>query len=73
MREIAARDGVHETEVSRTLTLAFISPDIVAAILAGRQPVELTAERLKRLQALPADWAGQRRLLGFTASPSTTS
>ncbi len=32
----------------------------------GRQPVELTAESLKRLPALPTDWDAQRRLLGFS-------
>jgi len=34
------------------------------AILQGRQPVELTAARLKRTH-LPLSWAEQRRLLGF--------
>jgi transposase-like protein len=35
------------------------------AILAGRQPIELTAKRLKRVGDLPVSWAEQRRLLGF--------
>jgi hypothetical protein len=46
------------------LPLAFLAPDIVEAILQGRQPVELTALRLKRTR-LPLSWVEQRRLLGF--------
>jgi len=42
--------------------LAFLSPQLVEAILLGRQPVELTATRLTQLD-LPLDWAEQHRLL----------
>jgi hypothetical protein len=51
--------------VSRILPLAFLAPDIVEAILDGRQPPELTAARLKRMRDLPLDWQQQRRYLGF--------
>ncbi len=47
------------------MKLAFLAPDIVQAILEGRQPVDLTAARLMRLSNLPASWEDQRRLLGF--------
>jgi hypothetical protein len=47
------------------LPLAYLAPDITQAILEGRQPVDLTAFRLKRIGALPVSWAEQRRLLGF--------
>ncbi len=53
------------SEVSRTLPLPFLAPDIVAAIVAGRQPHPLTARQLKRLGPLPGDWPAQRALLGF--------
>ncbi len=53
-------------DVSRTLPLGLLAPDIVEAILAGRQPVELTAKRLKRIRDLPVSWAEQRRALGFS-------
>jgi hypothetical protein len=33
--------------------------------MAGRQPPELTVERLKRLQDLPLEWSKQHTLLGF--------
>ena len=67
VREIARREGMDEGDVSRFLPLAFLAPDIVEAILAGRYPPDLTAERLKRLPVLPHDWNEQRRLLGFGA------
>ena len=68
--EIARQDGVDDGEISRVLPLAFLAPDIVEAIVQGRQPVALTARHLKRLKPLPASWAEQRRLLGFEASKS---
>ena len=49
---------------SRTIQLAFLAPDIVEAILAGHQPVELTPRRLMRTE-LPIEWHRQRCLLGF--------
>ena len=65
IREIAARDGTHASDVGRTLQLAFLAPDIVEAILTGRQPVELTARRLRQIGTLPLEWERQRRLLGL--------
>jgi hypothetical protein len=63
--DLARRHGIHQTDISRVLPLAFLAPDIVEAILDGRQPVELTAARLKRIR-LPHAWAEQRQILGFT-------
>jgi DNA invertase Pin-like site-specific DNA recombinase len=63
--ELTHRHGIHQADVSRALPLAFLAPDIVQAILDGRQPVELTAARLRRTR-LPHAWVEQRRVLGFT-------
>ncbi len=65
VREIAREAEVDEGDVSRFLPLAFLAPDIVEAILSGKQPVELTAEKLKRLRSLPKSWEEQRQLLGL--------
>ncbi len=64
VREIARRDGRDVGEVSRTLPLAFLAPDIVIAVLEGRQPVELTPRHLKR-GVLAGSWKEQRQALGF--------
>ncbi|HEY4135535.1 MAG TPA: recombinase family protein [Alphaproteobacteria bacterium] len=65
LRELGKRDGADRGDISRILPLAFLAPDIVEAILNGRQPPELTAARLKRMPDLPLDWQQQRRYLGF--------
>ena len=65
VHEISARDHINAGDVSRILPLAFLAPDIVEAILDGRQPTELTAARLKRMRDVPLDWQQQRAYLGF--------
>lgn len=62
---IADVEGVSRRYVGQLLPLAFLAPDIVEAILAGRQPVDLTAEKLVKRVELPLEWAEQRRVLGF--------
>jgi site-specific DNA recombinase len=62
-REIATDEGVGNPYVSRLFRLAFLAPDIVAAILNGRHPPQLTANRLMADTRLPLDWRAQRELL----------
>jgi site-specific DNA recombinase len=62
---LAARAGVRRRYLRYLLPLAFLSPEIVEQIAAGRQPVELTAETLIKRVVLPLDWAAQKRLLGI--------
>lgn len=61
--EIAAADGISAGDVSRSMQLAFLAPDLIEAILNGQQPIELTATRLKRIDALALLWEDQRRVL----------
>jgi len=65
VHDLARCAGADPGDVSRILPLAFLAPDIVEAVLDGRQPIELTAARLKRMRDLPLDWAKQRQRLGF--------
>jgi hypothetical protein len=65
LRDLARRHRQDVGEVSRTLPLAFLAPDIIEAILEGRQPVDLTPRRLLRIGILPLRWEDQRRRLGF--------
>ena len=63
---MASRLGVRRDYVAVLVRLSYLSPEIVGAILAGQQPVELTPTRLVMLSRnLPHDWQEQRRLLGF--------
>ncbi|MFO1126506.1 MAG: recombinase family protein [Methylocystis sp.] len=65
---MAARLGVRRDYLAVLMRLSYLSPEVVCAILAGQQPVELTPTRLVALSRnLPHDWREQRRVLGFTA------
>jgi hypothetical protein len=63
LKEIAAEEGVVSSYVSRLVRLAFLAPDIVADIMSGRHPPQLTANRLMDDTWLPLDWRAQRELL----------
>ena len=62
--ELSVRHKVDRSHVSRILPLAFLAPDIVAAIIDGRTEPNLTLSYIKRLK-LPASWQAQRKLLGI--------
>jgi site-specific DNA recombinase len=59
-RSIAKQTGLDESYVRRILGLAFLAPDIVEIILNGRQPENLTLEKLRT--KLPMSWVEQRRI-----------
>jgi site-specific DNA recombinase len=46
--------------------LTYLAPDITRAILEGRHPRDLTAEKLLEHSRLPLTWPEQRSALGFT-------
>jgi hypothetical protein len=62
LQDLAKRNGISRRYIRRLVDLAFLSPELVEAILQGRQPVELTATRLTELD-LPLDWREQYKLL----------
>jgi hypothetical protein len=66
--ELATLEEISDRYVSSVLPLAFLAPDIVEAIAAGRQPSDLTAHRLIRAVDLPIAWSAQKQLLGFPAA-----
>jgi hypothetical protein len=63
LKGIATEEGISSSYVTRLLRLAFLAPDIVMAILNGRHPPQLTANRLMGDTRLPLDWTAQRELL----------
>ena len=50
---------------TRLVRLSYLAPDITQAILDGRQPSDLTAEKLLEHSRLPLAWHDQRIVLGF--------
>ena len=63
---IAGQERVSANYVYRLLRLPSLAPDIITAIVNGKNPPQLTAKRLMRLTPqIPVDWTAQRKLLGF--------
>jgi site-specific DNA recombinase len=65
LSETSHSEGISRSYLTRLARLAFLSPEIVCAILDGRQPAQLTAARLSRITHLPLDWSEQRKALGL--------
>ncbi len=63
VRQIAESEGVTGSYITRILRLAFLPPDIVQAIVEGRHPIELTADRLTLHENIALDWVVQRSRL----------
>ncbi len=63
MTEIALREGVDRSYVSRVVNLAFLAPDITERIMEGRQPADLNIEKLTKRINLPLSWVQQRQVL----------
>ena len=65
LEEIAKSHGFVPSYATRLFRLTLLAPDIVAALLGGQQPPELTARKLMDDTRLPLEWNEQRRTLGF--------
>jgi site-specific DNA recombinase len=63
---IASQERVSANYVYRLLRLPTLAPEIITAIVNGKNPPQLTAKKLMRMTPqIPVDWAEQRKLLGF--------
>ena len=63
---LAKREGVSPSYFTRLVRLSYLAPDITQAILDGRQPRDLTGDKLLAHSRLPLAWREQRTVLGFT-------
>lgn len=54
-----------KAHLQQLLRISWLAPDILSAVLEGRQPVTLTGRRLLRTANMPLSWQAQRELLGF--------
>ena len=62
---LAEREGVSRSYFTRVVRLSYLTPDITQAILDGRQPRDLKAEKLLKHSRLLLAWHDQRTALGF--------
>jgi site-specific DNA recombinase len=61
--DLARQLRLNRRYLDRVLGCAFLAPDILEAILDGRQPPDLTFDKLTRNR--PLRWSDQRQQLGF--------
>ena len=61
--EIATAEKINASYVGRVLRLTLLTPDIVEAILGGRQPAEMTPAVL--MKPFPVSWREQCDKLGL--------
>ena len=59
INELAAAEKINSSYVSRLLRLTLLSPDIVEAILDGRQPDAMTLPAL--MEPFPVEWRLQSK------------
>jgi hypothetical protein len=55
--ELAEREGIAASYLTRVLRLTLLAPDIVESILDGRQGAEVTLARLR--EPFPVEWPAQ--------------
>jgi site-specific DNA recombinase len=63
IEDLAKAEKCCSALISDRIRLAFLAPDIIQAILDGRQPRSLTIASLQRACPLPMSWEEQRKLL----------
>lgn len=69
INELAAAEKINSSYVSRVLRLTLLAPDIVEAILDGRQPDGMTLPAL--MKPFPVEWSDQRRSIFPFGAPRT--
>ena len=62
---LAKREGVSPSYFTRLVRLSYLAPEIIQVILDGRQPRDLTTDKLLEHSRLPLAWHDQRIALGF--------
>ena len=63
--DLARREQIAASFLTRTMRLSQLAPDLVEAILDSRQPPGLTLEALR--DPLPTEWTAQRLFLSESA------
>jgi len=66
--ELAQREGIAPSYMTRVLRLTLLAPDIVEAIMDGKQGPEVTLARV--LEPLPVEWVAQSKRIVSEVRPS---
>jgi hypothetical protein len=66
-RQLAEKEKINASYLARILRLTLLAPDIVEAVLDGRQPKGLLLADL--MKTFPVEWDKQRTLFGFSPKP----
>jgi len=61
LNELAAAEKINSSYVSRLLRLTLLAPDIVEAIMDGRQPNGMTLPAL--MERFPVEWERQHQVI----------
>jgi len=64
VEEISQKENINHSYISKTLKITCLDPDIIYAILDGKQPKSLLLADLMNKE-IPDDWQEQRKILGF--------
>ena len=67
-RQLAEKEKINASYLARILRLTLLAPDIVEAVLDGRQPKGLLLADL--MKTFPVEWDKQRTLFGFSRKTS---
>jgi hypothetical protein len=67
-RQLAEKEKINASYLARILRLTLLAPDIVEAVLDGRQPKGLLLADL--MKTFPVEWDQQRTLFGFSRETS---
>ncbi|OAO00169.1 hypothetical protein A8B75_18900 [Sphingomonadales bacterium EhC05] len=57
-----------QRHLQQLVRLSFMAPDIISAIVDGTQPPDLTGRKIMRINKIPLDWTGQRKMFGFAGA-----
>ena len=71
IKEIADLEKIAETYVGRVLRLTLLAPDLVEAVLNGRQPASVTLAVL--MKPFAVEWTEQRRTNSCRKSDASVS
>lgn len=71
VQDLAEAERINPSYIARVLRLTLLAPDIVEAILDGRQPVGLQLDNL--LAPFPVEWGAQKLALWHPQGPRPIS